>query len=56
MVCGSAMQSMMEALKQTGQLTHHLEDKMSFDTLKDILNLDGLLNAQTGHQRVQQEF
>ena len=53
MVCGSAMQSMMEALKQTGQLTHHLEDKMSFDTLKDILNLDGLLNTQTGHQRVQ---
>ncbi|MDG1856902.1 MAG: isocitrate lyase/PEP mutase family protein [Verrucomicrobiota bacterium] len=53
MVCGSAMQSMMEALKQTGQLTHHLEDKMSFDTLKDILNLDGLLNTQTGHQRIQ---
>lgn len=53
MVCGSAMQSMMEALKQTGQLTHHLEDKMSFDTLKDILNLDGLLNTQKCHQRVQ---
>ena len=53
MVCGSAMQSMMKALKQTGQLTHHLEDKMSFDTLKDILNLDGLLNTQKCHQRVQ---
>ena len=53
MVCGSAMQSMMKALKQTGQLTYHLEDKMSFDTLKDILNLDGLLNTQTGHQRIQ---
>ena len=53
MVCGSAMQSMMEALKKTGQLTHHLEDKMSFDTLKDILNLDGLLNTQKCHQRVQ---
>ena len=53
MVCGSAMQSMMEALKQTGQLTHHLEDKMSCDTLKDILNLDGLLNTQKCHQRVQ---
>ncbi len=53
MVCGSAMQSMMKALKQTGQLTYHLEDKMSFDTLKDILNLDGLLNTQKCHQRVQ---
>jgi 2-methylisocitrate lyase-like PEP mutase family enzyme len=31
MVCGSAIQSMLEELKQSGSLTGHLEDKMSFD-------------------------
>jgi 2-methylisocitrate lyase-like PEP mutase family enzyme len=51
MVCGSAMQSMLEELKQSGSLTGHLEDKMSFDSLKNILNLDGFLNAKTDRER-----
>jgi 2,3-dimethylmalate lyase len=50
MVCGSAMQSMLEAFKQSGQLSIHLEDKMSFETLKDILNLDGQLSTQSSRQ------
>ncbi len=50
MVCGSAMQSMLEAFKQSGQLSSHLEDKMSFETLKDILNLDGQLSTQSSRQ------
>ena len=51
MVCGSAIQSMLEELKQSGSLTGHLEDKMSFDSLKNILNLDGFLNAKTDRER-----
>ena len=51
MVCGSAIQSMLEELKESGSLTRHLEDKMSFDTLKGILNLDGLLDTKTDRER-----
>ena len=51
MVCGSAMQSMLKELMQSGNLTHHLEDKMSFDTLKEVLNLEGHLNTKTERER-----
>ncbi|MDC0325167.1 isocitrate lyase/PEP mutase family protein [bacterium] len=43
LVCGSALQSLMTALLKTGTLEEHLKGKMSFDDVKDLLNLDSWL-------------
>jgi 2-methylisocitrate lyase-like PEP mutase family enzyme len=45
MVCGTALQSMMTTLKQSGTLEEHLNGKMSFGDVKDLLNLDHYLDV-----------
>ena len=43
MVCGTALQSMMHALRDEGTLTGYLKDQMTFEELKGLLKLDDFL-------------